>query len=467
MAIDLTHKRVMVTGGAGFLGRCVVRKLEERGCADVFVPRSFEFDLTRQADVARALAVFEPDVVIHLAAMVGGIGANLDEPGRFFYENAMMGIELIEQSRRAGVEKFVCLGSVCMYPRETPVPFAEDAVWDGLPEEINAPYGIAKKTLLMQLKAYRAQYGMSGIFLMPGNLYGPGDNFDLRTGHVIPALVRRFIEARDAGVESVTLWGSGDATREFLFVEDAAEAILRATERYDSPEPVNLGTGVEVSIREVAADVARLVGYTGAIGWDTSRPDGQPRRCLDTTRAEAGFGFRATTSLEDGLRSTIEWYERGGASVEAAATPPAPYLEPVEEIYDGDELIAIIMRGSLRTAGVSFYSPNHFSQQLGFIHHGAGHRIVPHVHNPVPREVMYTQETLFVREGRLRVDLFSDSREYLTSRVLSGGDAILLSTGGHGFEILDESSLIEVKQGPYAGEGDKTRFDGGHGHVHE
>ncbi len=462
--LDLAKKRVMVTGGAGFLGGFVLEKLAERGCTDVFVPRAAEFDLTRAADVTRALAVFEPEVVIHLAAVVGGIGANRDEPGRFFYENAIMGIELIEQSRRMGVEKFACVGTVCAYPKHTPVPFAEDALWDGYPEETNAPYGIAKKAMLVQLQAYREQYGMNGVFLLPVNLYGPRDNFDLHTSHVIPAIIRKCVEAREAGESHVTLWGTGTPSREFIYAADAAEGIVLATERYDDPEPVNLGAGFEITIRDLAEKIAALTGFTGDIVWDTSQPDGQPRRSLDTRRARERFGFEARTGFDEGLAATIEWYlAEGRAEPDASAPPPAPYVPPVERIVDGEQVVAIIVRGSLREPGVRFFSEADFSQQLGFMSRPAGHVIEPHVHNAVPREVAYTQETLFVREGRVRVDLYRDDRTPLASRVLATGDAILLATGGHGFTMLDETAMVEVKQGPYSGDGDKTRFEPGPG----
>lgn len=456
--LDLANKRVMVTGGAGFLGGFVLDKLAERGCRDVFVPRAAEFDLTRAADITRALAAFEPEVVIHLAAVVGGIGANRDEPGRFFYENAVMGIEFIEQSRRLGVEKFVCIGTVCAYPKYTRVPFAEDALWDGYPEETNAPYGIAKKAMLVQLQAYREQYGMNGIFLLPVNLYGPRDNFDLHTSHVIPAIIRKCVEAKERGDASVTLWGTGTVSREFIYVEDAAEGIVLATEHYDDPDPVNLGAGFEITISELAGKIAALTGFDGEIIWDSTQPDGQPRRSLDTRRARERFGFRAAVTFDEGLARTVEWYLAEGR-VPAPAAEPAPHLPPVEEICDGEQTVAIILRGSLRRPGVSFFSEDHFSQQLGFISQPAGHIIEPHVHNAVPREVVYTQETLVVREGRVRVDLYREDRTPLTSRVLTTGDAILLATGGHGFEMLDDTSMIEVKQGPYSGDGDKTRFE--------
>ena len=458
--LDLAAKRVMVTGGSGFLGGFVLEKLKARGCESVFAPRSHEFDLTRASDIARALSVFEPQVIVHLAAVVGGIGANLDEPGRFFYENAVMGIELIEQSRRAGVEKFVCVGTVCAYPKFAQVPFTEDGIWDGYPEETNAPYGIAKKAMLVQLQAYRQQYGMNGIFLLPANLYGPEDNFDLRTSHVIPAMIRKFIEARDSGQPSVTLWGTGSPSREFLFAEDAAEGIVLAAERYDGPEPVNLGAGFEITIRDLAEKIASATDFTGDIVWDDSMPDGQPRRSLDTRRARESFGFQAAVGLDEGLRRTIDWFE-GVRSEALDRKKPAisPHTLGVEKILDGDRIMAIVLRGSMRDPGVAFFSPPEFSQQLGFINHPAGHVVAPHIHNPVSREIVYTEETLFVREGRIRVDIYRADRTLLTSRTLTGGDVVLLASGGHGLEVLEPSSIIEVKQGPYAGESDKTRFE--------
>lgn len=454
--MDLSAKRVMVTGGAGFLGSYVCEVLERRGCTEIFVPRKAEFDLTREADVVRALSVAEPDVVIHLAAAVGGIGANLREPARFFYENAIMTIQLIEQARRHGVEKFTCLGTVCAYPKHTPVPFREDDLWSGFPEETNAPYGIAKKAALVQLQAYRQQYGFDGIFLLPVNLYGPRDDFDLENSHVIPAMIRKFVEARESGAPSVTLWGSGEASREFLYVKDAAEAIVAATERYDSGDPVNIGAGFEITIRALAEKIREATGFSGEIVWDSSKPDGQPRRMLDTSRARKEFGFEATTALEEGLRATVEWFETG---FDPAPNVHVSELPAVEEIRDGEQIIAVIVRRSFNKPGVSFFSQNEFSQQLGFINYPPGHVIQPHVHNPVPREVQLTQETLFIRDGRVRVDLYRDDCTVLATRVLTTGDAILLATGGHGFEILEASAIIEVKQGPYAGDGDKTRFE--------
>ena len=303
------HRRVMVTGGSGFLGSHVVEHLRALGCADVVVPRSRRHDLTRQDAVARLFDETRPDLVIHLAARVGGIGANRAAPGTFFYDNLMMGALVIEEARRHGVEKLVQVGTVCAYPRDTPAPFREDDLWNGYPEETNAPYGIAKKALLVQLQAYRRQFGFDGVHVLPVNLYGPRDNFDLESGHVIPALIRRMLEARDAGADEVVLWGTGGATREFLHVEDAARGILLAAEHYHGAEPVNLGTGEEISIRDLAALVAELTGYAGRIVHDASRPDGQPRRRLDTSRAARRFGFVARTPLREGLAATIRWYD--------------------------------------------------------------------------------------------------------------------------------------------------------------
>ena len=305
----LAGRRVVVTGGAGVLGRAVVARLRESGVTDVVVPRSADYDLRERDAVRRLLADARPEVVIHLAAVVGGIGANRANPGRFFYENAIMGIELMEQSRLAGVAKFVGVGTVCSYPKFTPVPFREDDIWNGYPEETNAPYGLAKKMLLVQGQAYRAQYGFDAIHLVPVNLYGPGDNFDPASSHVIPALIRKCLEARDRGDAFVEVWGTGAASREFLYVDDAAEGIALATERYDGDEPVNLGVGHEITIRELVETIARLSGFEGEIRWDATKPDGQPRRALDTSRARERFGFVAHTSFEDGLRRTIAWYE--------------------------------------------------------------------------------------------------------------------------------------------------------------
>ena len=301
-------RRVMVTGGAGFLGTHLVKKLKERGCENIFVPRSKDYDLVAAEGIARAYDDSNPDLVIHLAAVVGGIGANMAQPGRFFYDNLMTGVQLMEQARLRGVEKFVALGTICAYPKFTPVPFHEEDLWNGYPEETNAPYGLAKKMLLVQSQAYRQQYGFDSIFLLPVNLYGPGDNFNPQTSHVIPALIKKCFDAMDAGRDYIEVWGTGQATREFLYVEDAAEGIALASERYDKSDPVNLGCNMEISIKGLVELIARLTGFTGEIRWDPSKPDGQPRRRLDVERAKEEFGFTAKVGFEEGLHKTIEWY---------------------------------------------------------------------------------------------------------------------------------------------------------------
>jgi len=301
-------KRVVVTGGAGFLGSCVVEKLRERGCTEVFVPRSKDYDLREKESVVRLYHDSQPDMVIHLAAVVGGIGANRKYPGRFFYDNAIIGIQLIEQARLHGVEKFVCVGTICAYPKFTPVPFKEENLWNGYPEETNAPYGLAKKMLLVQLQAYRQQYGFNGIYLLPVNLYGPRDNFDPEYSHVIPAIIKKCVDAKAKREEEIVAWGSGKASREFLYVEDAAEGIVLAAERYNQANPVNLGSGGEITIKDLVHLISRLASFEGQIVWDPSKPDGQPRRCLDTSKAARLFGFKARTPLGEGLKRTIEWY---------------------------------------------------------------------------------------------------------------------------------------------------------------
>jgi GDP-L-fucose synthase len=306
----LAYKKVAVTGGAGFLGKNVVGKLEERGCREIFVPRSRDYDLVQMEAVKRLYVDARPDVVVHLAARVGGIGANMKNPGSFFYENLMMGVQLMEQGRLHGIEKFIAIGTICAYPKFTPVPFREDDIWNGYPEETNAPYGLAKKMLLVQSQAYRQQYGFNAIYLLPVNLYGPGDNFDPEYSHVIPALIKKVFDAKKKGEKKIVAWGSGKPTREFLYVEDAAEGIVLATEKYNKPEPVNLGAGFEISIKTLAELICELAGFDGRIEWDTSQPDGQPRRCLDTTQAKKEFGFVARTDLREGLKRTIEWYKR-------------------------------------------------------------------------------------------------------------------------------------------------------------
>jgi GDP-L-fucose synthase len=306
--IDLATERILVTGGAGFLGRSVVERLRSRGAKDVFVPRRSEFDLTHEDGARRSFEAARPTVVIHLAAEVGGIGANRANPGRYFFANMAMALHCIETARQMAVRKFVQVGTICSYPKHAPVPFSEDALWDGYPEETNAPYGIAKKAAMVMLAGYGQQYGLRGACLLPVNLYGPWDNFDLETSHVIPAIIRKCVEAKRDGRPSIECWGTGSATREFLYVDDAAEAVVLAAERIDDPTPINLGTGREISVRDLVAMIARLVGMEGEVRWDPSRPDGQPRRCLDTRRAEQMLGWRADTDLESGLRRTVEWY---------------------------------------------------------------------------------------------------------------------------------------------------------------
>ena len=302
------HKRVMVTGGGGFAGSWVVEKLQQAGCTQIFVPRSRDYDLRHVEAIHQVIQDAQPDLIIHLAARVGGIGANRLHPAEFFYDNLMMGVQLMHEAWRAGVEKFVAIGTVCAYPKFTPVPFKEEDLWNGYPEETNAPYGLAKKMLLAQSQAYRQQYNFNSIFLLPVNLYGPRDNFDLETSHVIPALIRKCLEAQQHGHKTIEVWGDGSPTREFFYVEDAADGILLAAERYEKSEPVNLGSAFEISIKDLVEWIARLTGFRGRIVWDATKPNGQPRRKLDTSQAEQQFGFRAKTSLEEGLRRTIAWY---------------------------------------------------------------------------------------------------------------------------------------------------------------
>lgn len=324
----LTDKNICVTGGEGFLGRRVVALLRSRGYRNTFVARHREYDLVQGEAVERLYREAKPQVVIHLAAIVGGIGANQTAPGRFFYENLMMGAQLIDGARRHGVEKFIQVGTICCYPKFTPVPFKEENLWDGYPEETNAPYGIAKKALLVQAQAYREQYGLNAIYLLPVNLYGPGDNFAPQSSHVIPALIKKFVEAAERTAPYVEVWGTGRATREFLYVDDAAEGIVLATERYNGGEPINLGTGCEISIRELAELIATVTGFTGEIIWDEEKPDGQPRRAVDTTRAAELFGFRARTEFHDGLQRTLSWYQ--------SARPVS-----VSSLSDSSELVAL------------------------------------------------------------------------------------------------------------------------------
>lgn len=302
-------KRIIVTGGAGFLGSYVVERLRKRGCSNIFVPLVDDYDLTKEKTIIKLYQDYPADIVIHLAAVVGGIGANRENPGKFYYDNLVMGAMLMEYARQFKVDKFVAIATICAYPKFTPIPFKEENLWNGYPEETNAPYGLAKKMMLVQSQAYRAQYGFNSIFLLPLNLYGPRDNFDSKSSHVIPALIRKFVEAVERGEEEVVCWGTGKPTRGFLYVEDAAEGMLLATEKYNKSEPVNLGTDLEISIKDLAELIARLVGFKGEIRWDTSNLDGQPRRRLDTSRAKREFGFVAKMDFEEGLKRTIEWYK--------------------------------------------------------------------------------------------------------------------------------------------------------------
>jgi len=308
MSYELRAKRILVTGGAGFLGSHLIGRLKERECKNIFIPTIDKFDLREKADIIRMYEEARPEVVIHLAAKVGGIGSNLKYPGEFFYDNLIMGVQLMEYARKYNVDKFVTIGTICAYPKFTKVPFKEVDLWNGYPEETNAPYGLAKKMLLVQSQAYRMQYGFNSIFLLPVNMYGPGDNFNPESSHVIPAIIRKCFEAKDSGQDEIVLWGSGKPTREFLYVEDCAEAICLATEKLDKSDPVNIGTGSEISISNLAKLIARLTGFKGKIIWDKAKPDGQPRRRLDTSRALREFGFKAKTGFEDGLKKTIDWY---------------------------------------------------------------------------------------------------------------------------------------------------------------
>ena len=308
--INLKNKCILVTGGTGFLGKHLVAKLKELGCKDIFILRSRDYDLVQMASVKKLYKDAQPDIVIHLAAKVGGIGANEENPGKFFYDNLMMGIQMMEIGRQSGIEKFVAIGTICCYPKFTPVSFKEENLWDGYPEETNAPYGLAKKMLLVQSQAYRKQYGFNSVFLLPVNLYGPGDNFDPKTSHVIPALIKKCVDAVRKNEKKIIVWGTGRPTREFLYVEDAAQDIILAAEKYDKSEPVNLGTGFEISIRHLVRLIVKLTGFKGKIIWDKTKPDGQPRRCLDTSRAGREFGFKAKTKFEEGLKNTIDWYRK-------------------------------------------------------------------------------------------------------------------------------------------------------------
>lgn len=303
-------KRIVVTGGAGFLGSYVIEGLQRRGCKNILVPKIEDYDLVQMDNIVRMYADMKPDIIIHLAAVVGGIGANREHPGEFFYKNLMMGVQLIEQGRLNNIEKFVAIGTICAYPKFTPVPFMEEDLWEGYPEETNAPYGLAKKMLLVQSQSYRAEYGFNSIFLLPVNLYGPGDNFDPASSHVIPALIKKCVDAIESGADHIDCWGTGNVSREFIYASDAAEGILLATEHYNGSEPVNIGAGFEMTIKELTEKIVSLTGFGGELRWDPSQPDGQPRRCLDTSRAKKLFGFEAQMKFEEGLKATIEWYKQ-------------------------------------------------------------------------------------------------------------------------------------------------------------
>jgi len=307
---NLQRKRIIVTGGAGFLGSHVVDKLKQRGCENIFVPRSVEYDLTRRDNIKALLASYRPDVILHLAAVVGGIGANRENPGKYFYDNIMMGTQLMEESRLFGIEKFVAIGTICAYPKFTSVPFKEEEIWNGYPEETNAPYGLAKKMMLVQSQAFRQQYGFNSIYLLPVNLYGPRDNFNSSSSHVIPAIIKKCADAITSGSDQIIAWGTGTATREFLYAEDCAEAIILATEKYEKSDPINIGAGFEITMKALTELIVELTGFRGEIKWDTSKPDGQPRRCLDVSKAKSEFGFEATTDFRKGLIRTIDWYKQ-------------------------------------------------------------------------------------------------------------------------------------------------------------
>ena len=314
------NRRICVTGGAGFLGSYVTEKLRQRGCKNILIPAIEEYDLVQLDEIKRMYDDMKPDVVIHLAAVVGGIGANREHPGKFFYKNLMMGVQLIEEGRIRGIEKFVAIGTVCAYPKFTPVPFKEEDIWNGYPEETNAPYGLAKKMLLVQSQAYRAEYDFNSIFLLPVNLYGPRDNFDPASSHVIPALIKKCVDAIDSGVDHIECWGTGIVSREFIYADDAAEGILLATEHFNGADAVNIGSGFEITIKELVGKIAVLTGFKGEIRWDASKPDGQPRRCLDTSKAKELFGFEARTSFDEGLKATIEWYKKTRAEQKTKAS---------------------------------------------------------------------------------------------------------------------------------------------------
>ena len=458
-----SDQRVLVTGASGFLGSFLLEVLERRKPECIIAPRSSEYDLRDPDAIERLLCRHRPNLIIHLAAVCGGIGANQASPGQFFYDNAVMGIHLMEAARQHGVQKFVQVGTVCAYPKFTPTPFKEDDLWDGYPEETNAPYGLAKKMLLVQAQAYRQQYGFNAIYLLPANLYGPRDHFDLEKSHVIPALIRKILEAKEQNLPTVEAWGTGKPTREFLYARDAAEGILLAAERYDQGEPVNLGTGQEISIRELVTLTAKLVGYKGKIIWNRSKPDGQPKRRLDIQRASRTFGFKSKVSLKIGLQKTIEWYLSTRSKAEGMVRPPEPadQTKDPREIYKHPgtgEILAIVVRGGFKGKTHNFFTPNDFTLQVGLNFYPSGHSIQPHIHLEQTKRIDRMQEVLFIKKGHVRMSLFDSKKTLVRTIDLFGGDLLLQAAGGHGFEILRSAEILEIKQGPFAGDQDKVRF---------
>ncbi len=440
----------------------VLEHLQARKPEAIFHPRSSDFDLRNAAAVERLLDTAQPTLIIHLAAVCGGIGANQLAPGQFFYDNAIMGIQLMEAARQHCVEKFVQVGTVCSYPKFTPAPFKEDDIWNGYPEETNAPYGLAKKMLLVQAQAYRQQYGFNAIYVLPANLYGPRDHFDLEKSHVIPALIRKLIDAKEQSLPSIEAWGSGKPTREFLYSADAAEGILLAAEKYNSSEPVNLGTGVDIRIKDLVTLTAKLIGYKGKIVWNKNKPDGQPKRRLDIRRATKSFGFRAKTNLKSGLQMTIDWYLKNrDMALETGASAPKAPADTTRETYKHPktgEILAIVIRGGFRGKMHNFFTPQEFPLQVGMSFYGKGHQIQPHIHKVMPKQIERMQEVLYIQKGHVRMSLF-DQEQVLVQKIdLSDGDLVLQASGGHGFEIVRDAEILEIKQGPFSGDQDKVRF---------
>lgn len=457
---DLSSKRVLVTGDVGFLGSFLSSALEARGCEQVLLARSEDFDLTLQGDIQRVFVEARPDIVIHSVGLLDGDAPSTEVPGARFFNDVMIGIQLIEHARRVGIDKFVCIGRSRAHHGLSPATRVRESRQDaGFGVHCSPPDAI-EAALLAQLQAYRGQYGMRSIFVSPVAYYGPHDDLESTASTGVHGIVRACIEARNDGASSVVLKGVPGASGELLYVEDAAERIAQVIESSDDGLPIMVGSGVTVTMQQLAHSIAAITGFHGEIIWDASDVIEWPLddRGLSDVDAERDLGHPLSISLEEGLRRTVEWYV-GPARHPGAPMQALPCHPPVEEILDGDEVIAIILYGSLREPGVHFYSRPHFPQQLGFINYPVGHLIDPHVHNPMRRTVTQTQETLLVREGRVRLDFYTDAREALCSRILTGGDVVLLANGGHGLEILEPSAIIEVKQGPYAGDGEKTRFE--------